>query len=112
MKRFALALALCALALPALADGLTISTQTSGLSLSTPPFTAAQIAELLTWAKATYGPNVCDTATPPVCHVMTNTEAFNAIATGMFRGLRDNVAGYEAAQAKAALTPPTPIPSP
>lgn len=80
-------------AAPAWAGSLTFSAAPGGLT-KTQTLTDAEIARVVAWAKATYG-QICTVATPPVCRDRTNAEAFDAVATGIFRGIRDNVLRYE-----------------
>lgn len=56
--------------------GATTITQTRNLS-------DADANRLIAWAKAQYGIS------------LTNAQAFNAMAVGVFMGLRDNVLNYE-----------------
>lgn len=79
---------------PAHAGSLTLSAAPGG-NTKTQNLTDAEVTRVIAWAKATYG-QICD----PTCRDRTNAEAFDAVATGIFRGIRDNVLRYEQELAK------------
>ena len=106
MKSIFLAAVLSALALPAHAGSLSISATTGG---ACPTVTApsggatstqciagtdAQMARVTAAYKALYG-QICNTASPPVCRDRTNAETFQALARGIFDGIKANVQSYE-----------------
>jgi len=99
MKHFVFAAALL-VSIPAWAGSMTFSAA-AGAACPAPSATSkctnltdAEAARVLAWGKATYG-QICDTAEPPVCRDRTNSEVLDAVATGLFRGIRDNVLNYE-----------------
>ena len=74
------------------AGSLIISATPGGLT-KTQTLTDAEVSRVIAWAKASYG-QIC-AGEPVVCRDRTNAEAFDAVATGIFRGIRDNVLNYE-----------------
>lgn len=78
----------------AFAGSLTFSATPGGMT-KTQNLTDAEVQRVVAWAKSAYG-QICD----PTCRDRTNAEAFDAVATGIFRGIRDNVLNYERELAK------------
>lgn len=86
------------------ADSLTITLVTGGNTLTaTKPLQASETARIVAAYKLTY-PQTCDAATPPVCHVSSGTEVFNAFAAGLFAGIQANVLSAEQASAGKTAT--------
>lgn len=93
LKTFAF-LAVLVAAVPTWAGSITFSAAPGGLT-KTQNLTDAEVSRVVAWAKSAYG-QICD----PTCRDRTNAEAFDAVATGLFRGIRDNVLNYERELAK------------
>ena len=89
MLKYLVLTAAIAFAVPVSAGSLTFSAAPGGLT-KTQTLTDAEVSRVVAWAKATYGNG----------QPMTNAEAFDAVATGLFRGIRDNVLNYERELAK------------
>lgn len=100
MHKLIYVLLICLITTAAHAGSITFSATPGGLT-KTQTLTDAEISRIIAWARAAYG-QICDAATPPVCRERTNAEAFDAVASGLFRRLRDNVYSYERELARKA----------
>lgn len=91
MKTFLIAAALLSATYASVQAGSLIFSATPGGLTKTQTLTDAEVTRIVAWAKSAYG-QICE---PPPCRDRTNAEAFDAVATGIFRGIRDNVLNYE-----------------